>query len=64
MRYKEALELQNMYTIAAQIAKSNNKYDYHLEINETKLVELLKKAFPKMKNNENLLNIARNILTD
>ena len=29
MRYKEALELQNMYTIAAQIAKSNNKYDYH-----------------------------------
>ena len=53
-----------MYTIAAQIAKSNNKYDYHLEINETKLVELLKKAFPKMKNNENLLNIARNILND
>ena len=64
MRYKEALELQNMYTISAQIAKSNNKYDYHLEINETKFVELLKKAFPKMKNNENLLNIARNILND
>lgn len=62
MTDKEALELLNMFTTAAQIAKSRNTHKFHLEMNETVLVELLKKAFPAMKNNGNIVNIAKNIL--
>lgn len=29
MNYKDTLELLNMFTTAAQIAKSQNKYEYH-----------------------------------
>ncbi len=62
MTDKDVLELWNMFTTAAQIAKSKNQVEYHLEINEVVLAELLKKAFPSMKNNEKVINIARNIL--
>lgn len=62
MKDKDALELLNMFTTAAQIAKSRNTNDFHLKIDETVLVELLKKAFPAMKNDVNILNMARNIL--
>lgn len=62
MKDKDALELLNMFTTAAQIAKSRNTNDFHLKINETVLVELLKKAFPAMKNDVNIVNMARNIL--
>lgn len=64
MNYKDALELQNMFTTAAQLAKARNKYEYHLKMNEAVLVELLKKAFPKMKDNVNLLSLAKQILND
>lgn len=62
MTDKDALELLNMFTTAAQLAKSRNTYEFHLKMNETILVELLKKAFPAMKNNVNIVNIAKNIL--
>ena len=62
MTDKDALELWNMFTTAAQIAKSKNQVEYHLEMNEVALAELLKKAFPAMKDNINVIDIARNIL--
>jgi len=51
-----------MFTTAAQIAKSQNKYEYHLKMDEATLVELLKKAFPKMKDSTNILSLAKQIL--
>ncbi len=62
MTDKDALELLNMFTIAAQIAKSKNKVEYHLKMDEDVLTELLKKAFPALKNNINLSNIVKDIL--
>lgn len=62
MTDKDALELLNMFTTAAQLAKTKNTHEFHLKMNETVLVELLKKAFPAMKNNVNIVNIAKNIL--
>lgn len=62
MTDKDALELLNMFTTAAQLAKSRNTHEFHLKMNETVLVELLKKAFPAMKNDVNIVNIAKNIL--
>lgn len=62
MTDKDALELLNMFTTAAQLAKSRNTHEFHLKMNETVLVELLKKAFPAMKNDVNIENIAKNIL--
>lgn len=64
MNYKEALEIQNMFTTAAQIAKARNKYEYHLKINEAALIKLLKKAFPKMKDDTSISNFAREILSN
>lgn len=62
MTDKDALELLNMFTTAAQIAKSRNKQEFRLKMNEAVLVELLKKAFPTMKNDVNIVNIAKSIL--
>lgn len=62
MTDKDALELLNMFTTAAQLAKSRNTHEFCLKMNETVLAELLKKAFPAMKNNVNIMNIAKNIL--
>lgn len=62
MTDKDALELLNMFTTAAQIAKSKNKQEFHLKMNEAVLVELLKKAFPSLKNNINTVSIAKKIL--
>ena len=62
MNYKDTLELLNMFTTAAQTAKSQNKYEYHLKMDEATLVELLKKAFPKMKDSTNILSLAKQIL--
>lgn len=61
MDYKKALELQNMFTTAAQIAKSSNKYELNYKIQEAVFVELFKKAFPAMQNNINMANIIKNI---
>ena len=62
MTDRDALELLNMFTTAAQIAKSKNKVEYNLKMDENQMAELLKKAFPAMKNNANIINIAKNIL--
>lgn len=62
MTDKDALELLNMFTTAAQIAKSRNTQEFHLKMDEATLVELLKKAYPAMKKNMNIINIAKNIL--
>lgn len=62
MTDKDALELLNMFTTAAQLAKSRNKQEFSLEMNEAILIELLKKAFPAVKNDITLINIAKNIL--
>ncbi len=64
MTDKDALELLNMFTTAAQIAKSRNKYEFHLKMQEAVLVELLKKAFPSSRNNINYVNIANKILNN
>ena len=64
MTDKDALELLNMFTTAAQIAKAKNQHEFHLEINETILTEILKKAFPSMQNNINIENIAKKILKE
>lgn len=45
-----------IYTTAAQLAKSRNTNTFHLKINKAILVELLKKAFPLMKNDVNIVN--------
>lgn len=62
MTDKDALELLNMFTTAAQIAKSKNEQEFHLKMSETALIELLKKAFPSMRDQVNIANIAKNIL--
>ena len=62
MTDKDALELLNMFTTAAQLAKSRNTHEFRLKMNEAVLAELLKKAFPAMKNDVNIMNIAKNIL--
>jgi len=63
MNYKEALELQNMFTTAAQIAKSKNQYESNYKIQDAIFVELFKKAFPALRNNINLANIIKNKCT-
>lgn len=62
MTNKDSLELLNMFITATQIAKTKDKYDFHLEITENCLVELLQKAFPNLRNNTNTVNIAKKIL--
>lgn len=62
MTDKDALELLNMFTTAAQIAKSRNTQEFHLKMDEAALVELLKKAFPSLNKNINTINIAKKIL--
>lgn len=62
MTNKDSLELLNMFITATQIAKTKDKYDFHLEITENYLVDLLQKAFPNLKNNNNTINIAKKIM--
>lgn len=49
MTSKDALELLNMFTEATQIARKQNKFECKWELDETTLANLLKKAFPKIK---------------
>lgn len=58
MTYEEAMELQEMFTKAAQLAKLHNKHKVRLEINEYELAEIMKKAFPKL-SDEEALDLAR-----
>ena len=60
----DVLKLLNMYTEAAQIAKAKNKYEYHFDMDETTLIELLQKAFPSIVDKANLENLAKSILQD
>ena len=61
MDYKEALELQNMFTVAAHRAKANNEYECHFEITEDELAMSIKKAFPS-KSDADALEMAKEIL--
>lgn len=58
MTDREALELLNMFTKAAQLAKLHNKHKVRLEMNEYELAEIMKKAFPKL-SDEEALDLAR-----
>lgn len=59
MNYKDALELQSMFTTAAQIAKSTNQQEYTYKIQEDVLVEYFKKAFPHLQNNNDIMKIIK-----
>ena len=61
MDYKDVLELQNMFTVAAQRAKANNKYKCHFKITEEELAVSIKKAFPHQSEAE-ALEMAKEIL--
>ncbi|MCD7878772.1 MAG: hypothetical protein LUG16_02425 [Candidatus Gastranaerophilales bacterium] len=63
MTDKDVLELLNMFTTAVQIAKSRNKYEYNINLNEAMLNELFKKAFPSMQNDINRQSIIKKILS-
>ena len=63
MDYKDALELQNMFTVAAQMAKKRNKYESHFEITEDELAVYIKKAFPHQSEAE-ALEMAKEILNE
>ena len=60
MNYKEVLEIQNMFTTAAQIAKSKNQYESNYKIEEDVFMEFFKKAFPSVQNNISMMNIIKN----
>ena len=62
MSAEDALELLNMFTTAAQMAKLKNKKEIHLEVDESYLISLLKKAYPKINDNNKLAQLAKNIL--
>lgn len=55
---RDALELLNIFTMAAQLAKAENKYEHHRKIDEYELAEIMKKAFPKL-SDEEALDLAR-----
>ncbi len=63
MTDKDVLELLNMFTTAVQIAKSRNKHEYNINLNEAMLNELFKKAFPSMQNDINRQSIIKKILS-
>ena len=54
---KEALHMLNMFMTATQIAKVQNKYEFHYHVERDVLLELFKKAFPYIQNEANLLNM-------
>lgn len=58
MIYKDILELQNLFTKALLIARAENKYEHHRKIDEYELAEIMKKAFPKL-SDEEALDLAR-----
>ena len=62
--YKRALEILSIFTEAAQIAKAKNKVEYKLEMDETTLAGLLKKALPFITDDKKALSLARKILED
>ena len=64
MTDKDALELLNMFTAAYKIAKSRNKFEFKLNMQEATLSELLKQAFPYLKDEINRRNIAGSILNN
>lgn len=63
MTDKDILELQNMFTIAAQIAKSKDRLNYVLNLDESTFIEYLKQAFPYIKEEKKLIKLAKTILS-
>ena len=62
MNAKDVLELQNLFTIAAQRAKIRNKVRYVLNIDAKTLASYIEEAFPKYKNTSKAINLAKVIL--
>ena len=61
--YKEALEIWGMFISAIQQARLENKHDYQLQMDEATLVELLKEAYPSLKDKQSRLHeLAKEIL--
>ena len=62
MTDKDVVELQNIFTTAAQIAKSKDKINYVLKMDEDTLIGYLKQAFPKLKDKDKITYLAKTIL--
>ncbi len=62
MDYKDALELQILFTIAAQRAKEKNKIEINYKLDEAVLVEYLKKAYPNLKSTDAIIKLAQTII--
>ena len=62
MDYKDALELQIMFTIAAQKAKESNKIEIDYQLDEAVLVDFLKKAYPNLKSSDEITKLAQAII--
>ncbi len=62
MIYKEALEMWQIFTVAAQDAKRKNKIEPEFHMSVEELVGYFKKAFPKQKDEEKFVEIAKKIL--
>lgn len=62
MNAKDVLELQNLFTVAAQKAKIRDKIKYKLDMNAETLAEYIKEAFPKMQDSQKVLSFAKTIL--
>lgn len=60
----DVLELQNMFTTAAQLAKAENKYEPKFEYDEQTVTELIQKAFPKLKDKTRLDALVKQIMTN
>ena len=60
--YKEALEMWNIFTVATQEAKKNNRIESHYEITVDELTNYINKAFPHLKNSNTARNISKKIL--
>lgn len=64
MTDKDILELSSMFTTAAQLAKSRDKVEYKLEMDVATMSNLLKKAFPTIKDEAKIYALAESILAE
>ncbi len=64
MTDKDALELLNMFATAVQIAKSRNKFEYQMNLNEAILDEMFKKAFPFMRDDLNRQSLIKKLMSN
>jgi len=62
MNYKDALEMWQIFTVAAQEAKRKNIVEPEYNITVEELVSYFKKAFPNQNDEERYKKIAKKIL--